>query len=334
MLEEKHSFLTLHFLAHQRIWVASLLSIWMLINVLILATNVLLEDGRDGLQMQLWEPFCWEITSALITIALIPFVVISIDKFISPRRLKTQLFIHLLCTLPFSLVHVAGMVGLRKVWYWLMDSQYYFGDLSYELFYEYRKDAQTYFIIVLLIYGYRFIVRRLQGEASIIGEVEAVIEVKRAIEDKEAIEDKRAIENKSTVEAGAINEAQIAEKKKRPEKTSEANSTSPERFLIKKLGKEFLIKTRDIEWIEAAGNYANLHIGNNLYPMRTTMSRLEKILPSQDFARIHRSSIVNLSQIETLQALETGDYELALKNGEKLSLSRRYRDRFKELLEK
>ncbi len=105
----------------------------------------------------------------------------------------------------------------------------------------------------------------------------------------------------------------------------------PERLLIKKLGREFLIQTSDIEWIEAAGNYANLHIKGSVYPMRITMEKLEKLLPD-NFTRIHRSTIVNLEQIQEMQALDTGDYEVTLHNQIKLTLSRRYRENFKALL--
>jgi len=65
--------------------------------------------------------------------------------------------------------------------------------------------------------------------------------------------------------------------------------------------------------------------------MRITMEKLEKLLPS-NFIRIHRSTIVNLEQIQEIQALDTGDYEVTLRNQIKLTLSRRYRDEFKALV--
>ena len=105
----------------------------------------------------------------------------------------------------------------------------------------------------------------------------------------------------------------------------------PERLLIKKLGREFLIQTASIEWIEASGNYANLHIKDSIYPMRITMDKLEKLLPP-NFTRIHRSTIINLEQVQELQPLDTGDYEVTLRNKKSLTLSRRYREGFKSLL--
>ncbi len=289
--QDTQSPLTAHFLAHQRLWGGGLLLFWMTVNVLVLATNVIMEDGRDGHNLQLWEPFCWEITSVVAVLLLVPVIVLCIDKLIDPLRFKAQMAVHLLLTIPFSIIHVGGMIALRKAWYWVMDSHYQFGNLPYELIYEYRKDAQTYFVIVLVIYCYRFIVRRLRGEASIVTEGEGSLE-----------------------------------------REDGAEEVQPERLLVKKLGKEFLIQVNDIEWVEAAGNYANLHIRQRVYPMRITMAKLEKSLPAQKFARIHRSSIVNLNQVEVLLPLETGDYELTLRSGEKLSLSRRYREQFKDLL--
>ncbi len=107
--------------------------------------------------------------------------------------------------------------------------------------------------------------------------------------------------------------------------------TYPERLLVKKLGKEFIVKVQDIDWIEAAGNYMNLHIDNRIYPLRETMAGLEKLLDAKQFARIHRSQMVNLDRVREIQALESGDYKVTLHSGQELSLSRRYRDRLNHL---
>jgi DNA-binding LytR/AlgR family response regulator len=122
----------------------------------------------------------------------------------------------------------------------------------------------------------------------------------------------------------------LSEKDVGEETREESAPSTPERLLIKKLGREFLVQTRDIEWVEASGNYANLHIKNSIYPMRITMDKLEKCLP-ENFARIHRSTIVNLNRVKQLEALDSGDYEISLQSGVKLALSRRYRESFKNL---
>ena len=276
-----------HFLKYQRLWATGLLVGWFSINIIVLATTRIMEFKRAGESISAWEPFCWEASSAIMILLLIPLGILISDRWLDNLSLKTRLLFHALATVPFSLIHVAGMVGIRQGCYRFMGDRYEFGDLPVELLYEYRKDAQTYLTIALIIIGYRLIVRRLHGEASYLAKDE---------------------------------ESENAE----PE-------SPPERLLIKKLGREFLIQTADIEWIEASGNYANLHIKDSIYPMRITMDKLEKLLPP-NFTRIHRSTIINLEQVQEIQPLDTGDYEVTLRNKKSLTLSRRYREGFKTLL--
>ncbi len=287
MSTKMHNPHTQHFLKHQQLWATALLVGWFSINILVLATTKIMEFKRAGKYIPAWEPFCWEASSAIMILLLIPLGIFVSDRWLDKLNLKPRLLFHALATIPFSAIHVAGMVGIRHACYRLMGTQYELGNLSVELLYEYRKDAQTYLTIAIIIMGYRLIVRRLQGEASYLAKDE---------------------------------ESENAE----PE-------SPPERLLIKKLGREFLIQTADIEWIEASGNYANLHIKNSVYPMRITMDKIEKILPS-NFTRIHRSTIVNLEHIQEIQPLDTGDYQVTLRNQQMLTLSRRYREEFKTLL--
>jgi len=278
---------TQHFLKHRHFWAICLLLGWFALNVVVLATTSLMEFSRAGKSIPAWEPFCWEISSQLILLLLIPAGIFINDRWLDKCAYKTRLITHAALTIPFSAIHIAGMVGIRKLWYSAMDSQYIFGNLPLELLYEYRKDAQSYLTLALIIFGYRLIVRRLQGEASYLAKDDESNDIE-------------------------------------PE-------SPPERLLIKKLGREFLIQTSDIEWIEASGNYANLHIKDSVYPMRITMDKLEKLLPAH-FMRIHRSTIVNLKHIHEVQALDTGDYQVTLHCKKMLTLSRRYREGFKSQL--
>lgn len=106
----------------------------------------------------------------------------------------------------------------------------------------------------------------------------------------------------------------------------------PERLLIKKLGKEFIIRVEDIDWVEAAGNYMNLHVGDRVYPLRETMNGLERRLDKKQFLRIHRSNIVNMDRIGEIIPLESGDCRVRMQNGHELNLSRRYRERVRDHL--
>ncbi len=99
----------------------------------------------------------------------------------------------------------------------------------------------------------------------------------------------------------------------------------PERFLVRKLGAEFLVPARDIEWLEAAENYVNLHVRGRVYPLRSTMAAIQERLDPQRFVRVHRSYIVNLDHLDQIEPLESGDARLSLKDGSRIPCSRRYR---------
>lgn len=100
----------------------------------------------------------------------------------------------------------------------------------------------------------------------------------------------------------------------------------PERFLVRKLGREFLVAARDIEWAQAAGNYVNLHVAGRDYPLRSTMAAIEARLDPARFARVHRSYLVNLDRIASIEPLESGDARLHLVDGRQVPCSRSYRD--------
>lgn len=106
----------------------------------------------------------------------------------------------------------------------------------------------------------------------------------------------------------------------------------PERLLVKKIGKEFILRIEDIDWIEAAGNYMNLHVKDRIYPLRETMGQLEIRLNPAQFVRIHRSSIVNLDRIKEILPLDSGDFQITLNTNQQLKLSRRYREKIKSVL--
>jgi len=99
----------------------------------------------------------------------------------------------------------------------------------------------------------------------------------------------------------------------------------PERFLVRKLGKEFLVAANDIEWMQASANYVNLHVRGRDYPLRTTMAALEPRLDPARFVRVHRSYMVNLDCLQEIEPLESGDARLRMRDGQAIPCSRRYR---------
>jgi two-component system LytT family response regulator len=107
-----------------------------------------------------------------------------------------------------------------------------------------------------------------------------------------------------------------------------------ERLVVKTAGRVIFVKVDDIDWIDAAGNYVKLHTKGESHMLRETMGRLEERLDPDRFLRIHRSTIVHIERIKELQQQFHGDYLVILKNGQRLTLSRSYRDKIQELLER
>jgi two-component system LytT family response regulator len=89
----------------------------------------------------------------------------------------------------------------------------------------------------------------------------------------------------------------------------------------------FYVKTSDIMFISAEEKYVNLHTEKEIHLMRETMNNMEHHLDPAKFKRIHRSYIVNIDFIREIQPYSHGDYVVILKNGRKLTLSRRFRER-------
>lgn len=105
-----------------------------------------------------------------------------------------------------------------------------------------------------------------------------------------------------------------------------------ERLVIKMHGHVFFVKTEEIDWLEAEGNYVRLHSGKESYLLRDTITALENQLDPKKFVRVHRSAIVNIDRIQELQPWFHGEYRIILKEGVELTLSRSYREKLHEAL--
>ena len=104
-----------------------------------------------------------------------------------------------------------------------------------------------------------------------------------------------------------------------------AETTNAQRLLVPDSGKLELIESASIDWLEAADNYVHVHTASRRYLLRRTLQDLLVHL-GPSFVRIHKSAAVNLAAIGALAPLFKGDYEVQLRNGRKLRLSRRYKD--------
>jgi len=107
---------------------------------------------------------------------------------------------------------------------------------------------------------------------------------------------------------------------------------APAWLLVKDEGRMYLVRAADIDWVEAFGNYAKLHVGPRTHLMRETMAGLEAALEPAGFARLHRSTIVNLDRVREMQPWFSGDYVAILTDGTRLKVSRVYRERLEQRL--
>ena len=107
-----------------------------------------------------------------------------------------------------------------------------------------------------------------------------------------------------------------------------------DKLVIKSSGKIYFIPKKEIVWIEAYDSYVKIHIGGKYHLVRESMKNIEEKLPENVFARIHKSSIVNINFITELEPYFNGEFVVKLTNGTELKLSRSYRSSFMGLFEK
>ncbi|MES2937274.1 MAG: LytTR family DNA-binding domain-containing protein [Pseudomonadota bacterium] len=272
----------------------------------VLLAQALFNTGVSWLDLQrampdipLWQPASWEITSALVIGALVPAVAAFERRF--PLRWdswRASLPWHLLGSLVFCAAHIAGMVLLRKAVYAFAGTEYVVRDWTAAFGYEYLKDVRTYLMILLAIWSYRLVLLRLQGEARLLDAPEPAAGAQAA--------------DPPSADAGPAAPPAAPER--------------PERFLVRKLRKEFLIAAADIAWIQAQGNYVGLHVNGHDYLLRSTLAEFLRQLDPARFVQVHRSYAVNLDRIAEIEPQPSGDARLKMRDGSVVPCSRRYRD--------
>ncbi|MFL5311951.1 MAG: LytR/AlgR family response regulator transcription factor [Myxococcales bacterium] len=103
-----------------------------------------------------------------------------------------------------------------------------------------------------------------------------------------------------------------------------------DRVAVKDRGRVVLVPVAEIDWVGAAGNYAEVHAGASVHLLRATLAQLETRLPG--FLRVHRATLVNAERVRELRPLLGGDHRIVLLDGTLLTLSRTYRDTLRRLL--
>lgn len=98
------------------------------------------------------------------------------------------------------------------------------------------------------------------------------------------------------------------------------------RLMVRNPDRVVFVRVDEIDWIEAAGNYAILHVGKVTHILRETMTHLEETLPPEIFFRASRSALVNLSRVRELHPLPGGQHVMLLHDGQKVTTTRPMRD--------
>jgi two-component system LytT family response regulator len=115
-------------------------------------------------------------------------------------------------------------------------------------------------------------------------------------------------------------------------KSTDGGPVYLERVTVKEAGRITFVEVEDIDWILSEGNYVQLHAKRKTHLLRETMDGIERKLDPKKFVRLRRSTIVRVSRIKELHPLFNGEFAVVLKDGTKLSSSRRYRQNIDALL--
>jgi two-component system LytT family response regulator len=100
-----------------------------------------------------------------------------------------------------------------------------------------------------------------------------------------------------------------------------------------KINNKVIVRKRDeITWIEAQNNEVLVHFGSESFSMPESLMALEERLSPKNFVRVHRSALVNLAQIAEVQKWFHGDFMLILRDGSRVKLSRRYKEKLETKL--
>jgi two-component system, LytTR family, response regulator len=105
-----------------------------------------------------------------------------------------------------------------------------------------------------------------------------------------------------------------------------------DRLVVKAGGTTRFVRVVDIDWIEAAGVYVNLHVGGKELLYRAALNELADRLDPRRFVRVHRSAIVNIESILQLEPISHGEFDAVLRNGSRTRVSRTYRAQLEKRL--
>lgn len=105
-----------------------------------------------------------------------------------------------------------------------------------------------------------------------------------------------------------------------------------DRLLVRKARRMVILRTRDIQWIEASGNYVKIVTADGSHLLRSTISDLADQLDPTRFLRVHRSAVINTEVLESVETNAAGDYFLRLPGDHRIKCSRTYRNDLRSFL--
>lgn len=243
-----------------------------------------------------------ELTSHVVVAALLPALYWLHRRWPIGQSLR-NVTIHVAAVVPFSIAHTVGMAALRLLWFSaILGTAYSFPLTLDRLAYEFAKDIVSYGMLSAGVLALRHLFERIPARTA------------------------------SAPEPAP----QRATSALVPEPPLEAPAPSPpplaERFAVRKRGREIMVEMADIDWVEASGNYAVLHVGGETLEIRSSLSKLESELDPRRFVRVHKSYLVNVTRIAEVTPWVSGDWRIRLQDGAEVNLSRRYRQRFESLV--
>ncbi len=246
------------------------------------ATSAIMEGQTGGPPIDERAAWLYEISSVAMVVALSPLVGWMVWKVPPPIEPSMRAWVkvaglHVAAACVFSVLHIAGMVALRKLGYASAGSTYVFayeGDLVLPFIYEWRKDVLTYASNAAWFWVFGF--WQAQKAAQLL----------------------------------------VA---------PPATPTQDQRIEIRDGGRVTLLDPASIGWVEAAGNYVEIHVGGAKHLVRGTLAGFEERLVAHGFVRVHRSRLVNKARVQSFKPTAAGDLEITLTDGSVVGGSRRFR---------
>jgi hypothetical protein len=257
-------------------------------------------QARIGRPIGLDHALALELTSHVVVAALLPALYWLHRRWPIGESMRT-LTIHVAAVVPFSVAHTLGMAALRLLWFSaILGTAYSFPLTPDRLAYEFAKDIVSYGMLSAGVLALRYLFDRLPQRATAAPEP--------------VVHQEPAPAPEPPAEAPAPSSRALAE-----------------RFAVRKRGREIMVEMADIDWVEASGNYAVLHVGGETLEIRSSLSKLESELDPRRFVRVHKSYLVNVARITEVTPWVSGDWRIRLQDGAEVNLSRRYRQRFESL---